>query len=543
MDSVYDRALHEIGDEGRYQKKFDIKYNILLIFLWSMVYMNLIVSLAITPYTCKVPDKSNDSVSEFDWKARYIPHRTENGKVSFESCVLYKNPDLNNETTECNSYTYDTTWYGSTIPSEKNWVCDKEINIANIFAYSKIGEAFGSIFFGWFGDVYGRRATYVLSLTMIVLGRIISLLAGTSFVVFVTGCVVATVPSWSVPQTVSVISMEMSSPARRSITTSLRYTAFSIGLATMPFIYWWLRDWRIFVIATTAPLLPCILLSWKIPESPRWLYVEGKSKRCVKLLKKIAEVNNCKLRVETEKELLSMKVEKSSSGFGPLALFSGRRLALNTILLLLLWVFVSICYSVLILSTGEKTDSNPFIQFSIQAIAEIPSNFIGAWLCNNIGRRRSAASSFFIIATIWTIIALREMTTISWIRAWWISSVLITVGRLTISVSFFAINLLNMEIYPTCLRQSGLALGNVLSSVAAATAPYILYLGRRVDPRLPGVILAGSCLLSVVISMFLPETLNAKLPETIEEAKTFGSKQSDYSTVTSSKKSTMDDYT
>lgn len=55
---------------------------------------------------------------------------------------------------ECDSYKYDTTWYGTTIPSEKGWVCDKEINVANIFAYSKIGEAFGSIFFGWFGDVW-----------------------------------------------------------------------------------------------------------------------------------------------------------------------------------------------------------------------------------------------------------------------------------------------------------------------------------------------------------------------------------------------------
>ncbi|XP_045530578.1 solute carrier family 22 member 15-like isoform X4 [Pieris brassicae] len=268
-----------------------------------------------------------------------------------------------------------------------------------------------------------------------------------------------------------------------------------------------------------------------IPESARWLYVEGKSKECVKILNKIAVVNNSKLKPETEKELLSVKKQKSSSSFGPLALFTGARLAFNTILLLLLWVFVSICYSVLILSTGEKSDSNPFIQFSIQALAEIPSNFIGAWLCNNIGRRRSASASFFVIGTIWIIVALRQMTSIEWLRAWWISAALITIGRLTIAVSFFAINLLNMEIYPTCLRQSGLALGNVLSSVASALAPYILYLGRRVDPRLPGLILGTSCLLSVFISMFLPETLNAKLPETIEDAKVFGSKRTQFSKV------------
>ncbi|CAF4937621.1 unnamed protein product [Pieris macdunnoughi] len=531
MDSAYDQALYEIGDEGKFQKSFDIKYNVFLIFFWSMVYMNIIMSLAITPYTCKYPEKPQN-YSDYDWKLKHIPHQTNlKGEITFESCIIYTDPDLSNKTTECDSYIYDTTWYGTTIPSEKNWVCNQEINIANIFAYSKIGEAFGSIFFGWFGDVYGRRATYVLSLSLIVVGRLVSLMAGSSFIIFVVGCIIATLPSWSVPQTLSVISMEMSSSGRRSFTTSLRYTSFSVGLAVMPFLYWWLRDWKTFVIVTTAPLLPFIMFSWNIPESARWLYVEGKSKQCVKLLNKIAQVNNSKLKPDTEKELLSVRKQKSSSSFGSLALFTGARLAFNTILILLLWVFVSICYSVLILSTGEKSDSNPFIQFSIQALAEIPSNFIGAWLCNNIGRRRSASASFFVIGTIWIIVALREMTSVEWLRAWWISTALITIGRLTIAVSFFAINLLNLEIYPTCLRQSGLALGNVVSGMASALAPYILYLGRRVDPRLPGLILGTSCLLSVFISMFLPETLNAKLPETIEDAKVFGSKRTHFSKV------------
>lgn len=81
----------------------------------------------------------------------------------------------------------------------------------------------------------------------------------------------------------------------------------------------------------------------KIPESARWLHIEGKSKECVKILNKIAEVNNSKIKPETLKALLSAKKQNSSSGFGPLALFSGTRLAINTILLLLLWqVFKSI---------------------------------------------------------------------------------------------------------------------------------------------------------------------------------------------------------
>lgn len=38
------------------------------------------------------------------------------------------------------------------------------------------------------------------------------------------------------------------------------------------------------------------------------------------------------------------------------------------------------------------------------------------------------------------------------------------------------ITLLNMELYPTSLRQSGMSLGNVFSSGASALSPYIVYL-------------------------------------------------------------------
>ncbi|VVC97090.1 unnamed protein product [Leptidea sinapis] len=532
MESVYDRGLIEVGDNGKFQRYFDFKYNIIVVFLWSMAFMNIVLSLAIMPYTCKLPEKPQN-VSDYEWKAKYLPTRKDvNGEMKFSSCLIYNDPDTTNATKECDSYNFDKTWYEWTIPSEKNWVCDKEINVANIYAYSKISEAFGSVFFGWFGDVYGRRPTYILSLTMIVIGRIVSLVAGSSFIVFVIGCVIASLPSWSVPQTVSVISMEMSSSSRRTVTTTLRYTAFSIGLAIMPFLYWWLRDWKTFIIVTTAPLLPFALLSWKITESPRWMFVEGNAKKCIKTMKKIAQTNDFKLSHDIEKEMLSTTYSNNAQWFGPFALFSSKRLALNTILLLLLWIFVSIMYAVMLLSVGETSQSNPFLEFSIQSIVEIPSNFLGAWLCDRIGRRRSAVSSLIVIALMWSVVTYREMTSLEWLRLPWIGSALIAIGRLTISITFFAINLMNLEIYPTCLRQSGLSLGNVVSSVSAAISPYILFLGRRVDSRLPGLILTSVSIFSVFTSMFLPETLNAKLPETIEDAQKFGEKiKKEYSKV------------
>lgn len=54
----------------------------------------------------------------------------------------------------CDLYDYDKTWFETTVPSENNWVCENELFVPNILAYSRIGEIVGSLFFGWFGDVY-----------------------------------------------------------------------------------------------------------------------------------------------------------------------------------------------------------------------------------------------------------------------------------------------------------------------------------------------------------------------------------------------------
>lgn len=72
MDSVYDRALLEVGDNGYFQKKFDVVYNCVLPFLWIMAYCNIILVLVVIPHTCEVPNRP-DNISEIAWKVKFIP--------------------------------------------------------------------------------------------------------------------------------------------------------------------------------------------------------------------------------------------------------------------------------------------------------------------------------------------------------------------------------------------------------------------------------------------------------------------------------------
>ncbi len=61
--------------------------------------------------------------------------------------------------------------------------------------------------------------------------------------------------------------------------------------------------------------------------------------------------------------------------------------------------------------------------------------------------------------------------------------------KFSTSVIFFAINLQSMEVYPTCLRQSGIAAGAIAANSLSVFGPYIVYLGTEYDVRYPFIVL------------------------------------------------------
>ncbi len=85
-----------------------------------------------------------------------------------------------------------------------------------------------------------------------------------------------------------------------------------------------------------------------------------------------------------------------------------------------------------------------------------------------------------------------------------------------------------MEVFPTCIRQSGIGFCTLISQAISIGGPYVIYLGQ-VDLKLPYAIMFMICLLGFVAATLLPETLYHNLPETLHEASTFASKDKFFS--------------
>lgn len=128
-------------------------------------------------------------------------------------------------------------------------------------------------------------------------------------------------------------------------------------------------------------------------------------------------------------------------------------------------------YYTLVINTSYM-DGNPFMNFILQNAVEIPAVYVGKVLGDRIGRRFTQSLAFFFASlTCIPIIYIAQNDEYSTL-----TTIFVIVIRFYVYITFFAINLQAMEIYPTCLRQTGFAVMSVVSNLMGLLGPYIVYL-------------------------------------------------------------------
>lgn len=295
----------------------------------------------------------------------------------------------------------------------------------------------------------GRRPVFYISAVVIIVGRIMTIFTPSIYYLFAAASMISMLTSMSIFLSPLIIAMETSKGEDRAKIAMLQCVGWTMGLSIMPFVFQFSRNWIYFLLLTTFPVGIFALWPKYMIESPRWLATKRYLDRCAVELNRIAKINGKDI-VITEKLLDEMlprtKVEQV---FGIASLFTGWRLTKNTILSIICWTTVSLTYFVLFINS-TRMGGNPFASFFYQSIIELPAYIIGKMLGDIIGRRFTNAFSFlsmslfsipaFLLARTEHDVAMR---------------IVVVCIKFCSSITFFAVNLQSMEIYPTCLRQSG----------------------------------------------------------------------------------------
>ncbi|KAL6470504.1 hypothetical protein MHYP_G00216230 [Metynnis hypsauchen] len=208
--------------------------------------------------------------------------------------------------------------------------------------------------------------------------------------------------------------------------------------------------------------------------------------------------------IVTEEEERNTKPKESNNVLDLMRTSNIRR---TTLILFLVWLTLSMGYFGLSLNTS-RLHGDPFVNCFISAAIEVPA-YITSWLSlRYLPRRLSCSASMLLGGGVLYFIQLVPPSLPS------LSVALEMMGKFGIAIGTALMFTYTGELYPTVLRNTAVGSCAMVSRVGSAIAPYFIHLNVY-HQHLPYILLGTLCLLSSTTTLFLPESFNQPLPETI----------------------------
>ncbi|XP_032679463.1 organic cation transporter protein [Odontomachus brunneus] len=420
----------------------------------------------------------------------------------------------------CKQYVYDRSIYKSTTTSEWDLVCDKAWLRATGDSLFMVGVMLGSMIFGGLSDKYGRRPIFFLSLVIQLVGGILVAVAP-EFISYVIFRLIVGSTTSGVFLVAYVIALEMVGPRKRLLAGVGCQLFFTTGyILTAGFAYF-ITDWRMLQVAITVPSIAFLLYWWFIPESARWLLTKGRLQEAKDLLQRASLENG----VEMPDDALDTLLDNNSEGSTPdsrkpslFDLFRYPNLRRKSILLFFNWLVNSGTYYGLSWH-ASNLGGNDYVNFVISGVVEVPAYTFLIFTLNRWGRKIILCGCMLLsgLALLATLFVPANMP--------WLIVCLAMIGKLAITSSYGAIYVFTAEQFPTVIRNVGLGASSTFARIGGVIAPYVNHLSEIWTP-LPLVIFGSCALFGGLMSLLLPETLNKKLPESIQDGELFGKKPS-----------------
>ncbi|XP_006872987.1 PREDICTED: solute carrier family 22 member 4 isoform X2 [Chrysochloris asiatica] len=522
----YDEVISFLGEWGLFQR--------LIFFLLSASIIPngfngmSAVFLAATPeHHCRVPDSANLSSA---WRNHSIPLRLQDGREVSHSCRRYRLAALINysalglvpgrdvnltqlEQESClDGWEFSQDVYQSTIVTEWNLVCEDDWKTPLTTSLFFVGVLLGSFVSGQLSDRFGRKS--ILFTTMAVqTGFSFLQIFSINWEMFTVLFLIVGMGQISNYVVAFILGTEILGKSVRIIFSTLGVcTFFAVGYMLLPLFAYFIRDWRMLLLALTVPGVLCVPLWWFIPESPRWLISQRRFKEAEDIIIKAAKMNNLTVPaiIFDPTELQELKPLKQQNVF-ILDLFRTRNIATITVMFLLLWMLTSVGYFALSLN-APNLHGDAYLNCFLSALIEIPA-YITAWLLlRTLPRRYIIAGMLFLGGGVLLLIQVVPADYFA------LSIGLVMLGKFGVTSAFSMLYVFTAELYPTMVRNMAVGITSMASRVGSIIAPYFVYLGAY-NRILPYILMGSLTVLIGILTLFFPESFGTSLPETFEQMK------------------------
>jgi len=551
-DSSFDDTIEQLGGFGRYHKR--LLYLLLgpLFFIMPFPLLHQVFVLHVPDHSCVPPEHlSNDSLMvDYDlWQELVLPtvllpsHEEGPSTCNYfnytqdqVNTIIYMAPNLTDMTSEdreifvtslqnvtnqaaCTEWEYDQSEFTDTLVTEKNWVCEKSMYTADLYTLAIVGLILGTFVFSLIADFYGRKTSFYVGAASVVVLTLCMIPGSENINLFAFLKVAAAFGMLPLFQSPLSILCEISNIDKRGYVLCYGCITWSLGQCVFPLVGYIIASWRLIKAVSVLPLV-LFFFTWKLlPESPRWMISKGKYKEATAILRKIAETNNVVPPPDLEQRIQKMSENNKEKSLGYLGLFSRRILGFRTILMTIGFTASAFVYYQMVINVSNMM-GNTFLNLFLLGLVEGPGTMIGIFLANTIGRRWTHCTLLFMNAILFSSVTpLVYMTKQEWVPP--VISFLCMFIKMNIAATFTVAYVQAMELFPTSLRQSGVGFCSLISQTISIGGPYVIALGMY-DLKLPYLVMALICLVGAISTSCLPETVGAKLPDTIEDASLIG---------------------
>uniref|UniRef100_A0A3B4FEH5 Major facilitator superfamily (MFS) profile domain-containing protein n=1 Tax=Pundamilia nyererei TaxID=303518 RepID=A0A3B4FEH5_9CICH len=394
-----------------------------------------------------------------------------------------------NDTEQClDGWVFSTDKYTTTIVSEWDLVCDNAWKVPFSTSFFFVGALIGSFISGHLSD------------------RLLNLV-----------CI-----SWlktikSVFRTLQPNPSSLSCPGSEMLSKSARVTyillghslGFGFGYALLPLFAYFIRGWRMLLVAAALPGFLFIPTWCLIPESPRWLLQKGRVEEAELVIRKAAQWN----RVPAPEVIFRAGdcLELMEQTYTYMDLMRTHNIRNITILGVFIWISVAMVYYGLSLNSSNL-HGNIYLNCFISAAIDIVV-YVATWLLIDRAPRPTLLFTTLMFCGIMLLVIklVPEDMPI-------IVQVLALVGKTGVSAAYCFIYVFFTELMPTVVRNMGLGICATAARIGAIICPYLLYMGLY-SKILPYIIFGTASIMAAAVSMLLPDTRNSKLPDLLIQTK------------------------
>ncbi|XP_028391580.1 solute carrier family 22 member 16-like isoform X2 [Dendronephthya gigantea] len=389
----------------------------------------------------------------------------------------------------------------TSIVTEYDLVCDDSILLSFAQSASWVGMLIGLPIGGLLSDKFGRRKLVFAGFLANVVAAIV-VVYPKHFLVFIF-CRLLFGFGYGFQNCSSYpLMMEYTTAKYRSWLSFVLFTFFTLGVATLPLIAFFAREWRTFALITAACAAPVLVIIWFIPESPRWLLLSDSEDKARKQLLKVANMNKRTL----PDDALEKPINLQRASFRQL--FSSWKVAKITLICWNLWFTVAhVYYGV---SWGSvDLGGNRYLNFFLLMAVGLPANFLVIWTVDSLVTTMvaSAISASIPADPTPANVGIRVTAAI--------------IAKFSIGFCFVICYLWTSELYPTVIRSTGMSTSSAVARIGSFASSYVIWL-IRVHSALPYSIFAVICLQAAVFALFLPESKGKATMETMRDLKATG---------------------